>query len=84
MRQFGRDLLLAAYKERRQVAKNDQEKWALAYELQHFLERLNACVQRGNGAILLEMAEPLATGGVQRAVLPEDLDDLADLEGTPW
>ena len=69
-----RDLLLTAYKERRATAKSDAEKWALAYELQHFLERLNACIQRGNVAVLLEMAEPLATGHVGRARLPEGFD----------
>ena len=73
-----RDLLLAAYKERRGTAKSDAEKWALAYELQHFLERINACIQRGNVAVLLEMAEPLATGHIGRAKLPEGFDEPAD------
>ena len=73
-----RDLLLEAYKARREAARSDLEKWALAYELQNFTEKLNACVQRGNVTILMEQAEPLATGFGPAARLPERMGEPED------
>ena len=79
-----RDMLLEAYKARREQAKNDQEKWALAHELQHFLEKMQACIQRGNVAILLEMASPLATGRAPEPTLPPTLEPSTEYTGEWW
>ena len=69
-----RDMLLEAYRVRRGQAKSDEERWALAHELQHFLEKMQACIQRGNVSVLLEMAAPLATGRAPEPILPAMLD----------
>ena len=79
-----RDMLLEAYKARREQTQSEQEKWALAHELQHFLEKMQACIQRGNVSILLEMAHPLATGRAPEPTLPPTLEPSTEYVWEWW
>ena len=68
-------MCIDGFKAKEAACKTDAEKWAVTHEKMANLAALSASVQRGNAAILIRNARPLAGGAhVPSATMPLDPD----------